>query len=269
MKKIEIDENKVISTYKNLKSFKKTAKYFNVSTSPIKSIINKHNIDKNSSRKYKCDFKFFENIDNEEKAYWLGFLYADGCIRKRKNNSAMILKIKDIDHLKKFNISLNSDYPIKPVKNSNCWYIGIYSRSMIDDLIINGCVPKKSLILEFPQKLDKKLYNHFIRGYFDGDGSISFNNKEYWRVVNIIGTYNFVYNIKLILEKNNIKNIGICKNSNIYYLYIQSIDNILKFRDFIYKNANIYLNRKYNKFEDFENEIERLSKEREAYKLNS
>lgn len=49
---------------------------------------------------------------------------------------------------------------------------------MFGDLSKHGCVPNKSLILKFPTTLPNELVNDFIRGYFDGDGSVYINNKR-------------------------------------------------------------------------------------------
>ena len=88
-----------------------------ISITPLRSILKKHNIKCKSSKKYTFDENFFKNIDTEDKAYWLGFFYADGCVRVRKESSESKLKlsIKDIDHLEKFKKSLNGNNKILKV----------------------------------------------------------------------------------------------------------------------------------------------------------
>lgn len=252
---INLNESDVITFYNNTFSLRKTSSFFGVSVSPIKRILDKNNVVKNSSRKYQCDFRFFEKIDTEEKAYWLGFLYADGYVRIRKYGSEIKLKIKDKEHLRKFNKSLKSNYPVTRVKNSNCWQVCISSSKMVKDLIDKGCIQKKSLILTFPSEdiVDKTLQKHFIRGYFDGDGCISFNIDKPNKSLTILGTFKFLDGIKKILTKNKI-NVKIRKRieCNIYELSSYRYDDILKIGEFLgYQDCNISLERKKDKFEIF------------------
>lgn len=98
-------------------------------------------------KKYQVNENYFEKIDSEEKAYWLGFLYADGNVRMHKNKSGILkLKLKQSDkkHIEKFSKCLNSNYPIKSgieiIKNKGkeykCYHstINIYNTKLVKDL---------------------------------------------------------------------------------------------------------------------------------------
>lgn len=114
------------------------------------------------------DATYFHSIDTEEKAYWLGFLLADGCVHGGKIQIA--LQARDKDHLHKFARSVQSDAPVY-YPASDSVRIDIYSAEMCRDLARWNVVPRKSLIATPPQ-LDSHLQHHFWRGCFDGDGCI-------------------------------------------------------------------------------------------------
>ena len=105
--RIDIDDNLVIEKYNELKNLKKVAESFGVSLRPIKRILKKNNLEL-TNRRYNVNHKYFEVIDTEEKAYWLGFLYADGCVIKTKTGSSLLLKlsVKDEEHLNLFKTNI-------------------------------------------------------------------------------------------------------------------------------------------------------------------
>lgn len=142
----------------------------------------------------------FENIDTEQKAYWLGMLYADGYIKTRKNiNSIQIclgLKILDSYHVEKFSKFVESSLPLKTRSTklgTDQAMVAVSSVKMGKDLIRHGCVPRKSLILKPPTKttLPDNLNRHFIRGFFDGDGCICITKEKFCSVM-FYSTYNMV-----------------------------------------------------------------------------
>ena len=210
--------------------------------------------------KYNFNENYFSNIDSEEKAYWLGFLFADGNIYK--NQMTLKLKQTEISHLEKFKLALNSDHTIHNGKNyisnkSKYKNVGYYSALLISnmqftkDLISLGCVPNKSLIVEFPS-ISYDLSRHFIRGVFDGDGCISFikNNSKYKRFNIISGSEKFINSIKFILEKEINASIHLrkLKGKNIFSLDTSKKNIVQSIFRFMYKDATIYLDRKYQKF---------------------
>ena len=193
MRKKEFTEeevNKMINLYHNpTMSLQKIGENFGVSRNVIKRVLVEQNVynPNRKARKYYFNENFFEVINTEEKAYWLGFIAADGCIVPPRvgTTSGACLKIrlhpKDREHLEKFILALNSNLVIKDRINTGfsegqpCIDLEINSIKMVRDLIDKGIVPHKSLILE-PPKIDPKFNLHFIRGYFDGDGSIYHSN---------------------------------------------------------------------------------------------
>lgn len=216
------------------------------------------------NRKYYANFDIFNTINSEEKAYWLGFLYADGYVRLRyfKKNIrggvlGLNLAIKDLDHLKLYKNFLNADqdiqYGVKKTRYKNIdkefkfCHLEINNLEMVQQLINKGCVPRKSLILKFPDEfiLPENLIFHFIRGYFDGDGTICKTKVNTFRCC-ILGTKNFLKSIQTILQKYDIKSSIINKHkSKIFNLNIlEGSKGILKFKKLLYDNSNIFLSRK-------------------------
>ena len=214
---------------------------------------------------YTCDYHYFDVIDTEEKAYWLGFLTADGWINKNeKNNSGVVgveLQYSDINHLKKFNKSLNGNYQItdrwrpcvvsanKKKKNHSC-VLRIFSITMYNSLVKLGFSNNKSFDVNIPY-LKKDLVRHYIRGYFDGDGSFCFTNKSFH--VDFVSSSKQLSEdlIKIVNEMccEITENCSISENgTTIYRPSIYTLDNKVKFLDWIYKDCNIYLDRKYKKY---------------------
>lgn len=195
----------------------------------------------------------FENIDSEEKAYWLGFLYADGYVSLKEDKIELSLAEQDKNHIEKFKIFMGIDNKICYRKSSKAYRISFRSQKCKADLIKQGCVPKKSLILKFPsqEQVPQYLIRHFIRGYFDGDGW--FTNTNACFQVGIIGTQDFIEGFLENIEIQNKSNkIFIVHRENGAKRYIFSAYNdVLNFLNWIYKDANFYLDRKYNHYLDF------------------
>ena len=210
--------------------------------------------------KYNYNKDFFKVIDTEEKAYWLGFIYADGYVsynvEKRNYELGIELQIGDVNHLKKFNKSINGNLEIKIKdrydkrydKTYNHCIIRIYDKQMVEDLKENGVIPNKSHIIKFPN-LKKDLIIPFIRGFFDGDGCLQLNRqRECHRFDFACASIDFVNQLRSVLYNDYNINSYIIKDGNIYRLNIRGLTNAYLFGSLIYDNSTIYLDRKYNKF---------------------
>jgi hypothetical protein len=212
----------------------------------------------------KFNDRYFEVIDSEAKAYWLGFLYADGCVYrcvsetriggkliKRSETDKLTLSIVDYEHLEKFKVALQAEQNIytRTDTRTDCVYsyIVFHSIKLCNDLEQLGCVQKKSLILKFPSddQVPSHLRRHFIRGYFDGDGCISFQKRRYpsgfykYIRISFLGTYEFISRLKEILQVHH----SIGKPSKIYSLEItgSSAKAILQY---MYDDCTVALDRK-------------------------
>lgn len=127
-------------------------------------------------RKYNVNENYFECINSHEKAYVLGFFYADGC--NHGEEIRFTQDIERIDILQNIKQSLNAENPIKECRPGH-FQLSICSKKMSNDLIKLGCPPAKSLILHFPTSdiVPTKYLSSFILGYFDGDGCV-WNSKR-------------------------------------------------------------------------------------------
>lgn len=122
-------------------------------------------------RKYNINENFFSQW-NPTMAYVLGFWFADGYMRKEKSYR-IVFTGNDKDILIKIRDAMTSSHPICPANGNDCYYISFCSKKLYIDLTKLGGLRKKSMVIEFP-KVPKKFLPDFIRGYFDGDGSVFF-----------------------------------------------------------------------------------------------
>ena len=214
---------------------------------------------------YFCDYHYFDNIDTEEKAYWLGFLSADGWINRNEDTGSCAVGIElqyaDLNHLKKFNKSIAGNYQITDrwrvcslskdqTKKHHTCTIRIFSKNMYNSLINLGFSNNKSYDFQFPT-IDKKLLRHYIRGYFDGDGCLTVTNK-FFAVQFITASESFINSLIALLEEldlhvshhNYINDFG----TLMFNPRLTRNADKLKFLDYIYKDSSIYLDRKYKKY---------------------
>ena len=215
--------------------------------------------------KYIYNQDYFEHIDNPEKAYWLGFIYADGCViynKERRNYEFTIqLQAGDIAHLIKLNESLQGN--VVPTKHINktgfpgrdeieheqC-RIRYYSSKMVLDLIDKGVLQSKTYKMNFPTFLNDELLWHFVRGFMDGDGYICVpksDSRYGYRVGFTCYRKCFLEGLQSFLQPYFIKSY-INKDKDSYKLEIRNRNSVYMFLKECYKNANIYLDRKYSKY---------------------
>ncbi len=210
---------------------------------------------------YTLNEEYFKNINTENKAYWLGFLYADGCISEKRNGVCLSLQEEDKEILEKFNKDLESNRPIPTYKPSskfpyrkNMSQLNIVNKYFYKHLIDKGCFANKSLILEFPTDLQvpKELVRHFIRGYFDGDGSVYISSKKL--SVELIGTPEFISVCQSILMNEvglNKTTLYAKKNTkNTVRMRYSGTRQCIKIFKYLYEDSSVFLERKYNKFLD-------------------
>lgn len=199
------------------------------------------------NRKYYFNTSCFKVIDTEEKAYWLGYLMADGHVRCRKGGNSFCLTSIDYDHLEKFKSFLEHPSDIK-LHNNNCYRFEVYSNEVTTDLIKLGIVPRKSFCASIPN-IETPLLRHFIRGVFDGDGNIGFYG-DCWRMSVVSATKSFIYELKTIINDFGVKANSIQKKDSVYAIVCGGNNIAHSFGKFLYENSTIYLERKYAKFLD-------------------
>jgi len=212
--------------------------------------------------KYSHNQFFFNCINSEKSAYWLGFMYADGCVKG--NKIYLGLAEKDKDFLEVFKRDIEATNPIYKQKLSIkgktyvSYYLTISSKYLVNDLIKLGCIPKKSLTLKFPtyEQVPEHLMHHFIRGYFDGDGCVCRHREKRSRQdslsLSIVGSKFFIESLQEYLINKQLLNSKTKLHNNGKAKGLQIGGNIQanKFASYIYNNATIFLKRKKDKFYD-------------------
>lgn len=240
-------ESEIINMYTEKEmTEKEISQYYGININIISRVLNRNKIKTNyCNKKYNINEDYFEKIDTINKAYLLGFIYADGYIRKDGLVLSVVVHHKDIDILEKIKNELNTETNIAAIKNKNHNRINICNIKLCSDLIKLGCNNNKTFNLQFPN-IDTHLVPHFIRGFMDGDGCISIrtqNNKKYFSL-SFTGTKEMMDKLKEVLNVDN--TISFYKNA--YALHIGKKKDVLRILDWIYKDANLYLQRKYNKY---------------------
>lgn len=271
------EELKYLKDNYETKSRKEIAEYLNKTPSSIQN--KAHKIGLIKPEKYDYDVNFFENIDTEEKAYWLGFIMADGYVHQTPYNAELGIElgIKDYNHLKKFNKSLHGNIEVstrtrwseKVANNKVQKYISVcnirlYKKKIVEDIKRWGVNENKTINLRLPNIPDN-LIIHLIRGYFDGDGSVFLEKNR-----NIVGfnctsackdfleelrEYLYVrYNINSQIYNDKAKDK--IYNLPTYKLQIRGMTNAYNFGKLLYKDAHIYLDRKYERYYNIINEYD-------------
>lgn len=185
---------------------------------------------------------YFEKIDSKEKAYWLGFIYADGCMVRHGKSLEFVLSlsVKDENHLDKFIIHVGANILKKKYsinKNSKMVVIKIGNSIFTRHLFNSGCIFKKSHRLKFPDLIDVDLFMAFLLGFSDGDGTRTGNSS-----VITSCSYDFLLEIKKYFRIQN--KIMVYPNfnrlalgSNLYKALIDNYDNSLYRKSIIKPDA--------------------------------
>ena len=211
-------------------------------------IINKQNIVTTS---YQC----FDKIDTEEKAYWLGFLYADGHVSVNTNNTELTLSHKDRHHVQKFKDFLGCSNKISKReiqlggKRYHAARLSFKSKVIKKQLVKLGCTPQKTYGLSFPTESQVPLHlqHHFVRGYIDGDGSLMLNREEPKARLGICGTREFLNGI---VENMGWHRTKMQKKGNCYQIEYSGVTNAVNLLVSIYEGSKIHLNRKFKIYQD-------------------
>ncbi len=265
--------------YERGASYEDIKNKYKVSYTTVKKLLTQNGIKTRSfweqCQKYTLNKNYFDIIDAEQKAYWLGFLYADGCNYHAAGLLSINLAEKDKGHLELLKNHIGSNYPLKRIENkgfkdypvSICYGLCIYSRYLTDKLTKVGCHPNKTFSVEFPtqNQVPKSLIRHFIRGYLDGDGCISVyktKKAKYFKSVsiNICGNKPFLIEMSNILTDELKIKMPLYKTRGIFELRTSSRGNIDKLLEWIYKDATVYLDRKYQKFIQAREEYKKAQK---------
>lgn len=213
----------------------------------IKRIVESHEGKIRTIRESRCqeglNKDIFKTIDTSEKAYWLGFLSADGCIHN--GYITINLQERDKEHLEKFKKFLNSKNKVKTFTQKNKKYcsITIGNCTLCEDLISLGCVENKTLILKPCNKVPEEFIYDYIRGYWDGDGGISYSEKNNRWQAYCTSTKEM---LEFFIKKMNINTNPFLEHncSHTYRIHFNGRINVFKKMSLLYENSTIHLDRK-------------------------
>lgn len=218
----------------------------------------------------------FDNIDTEEKAYWLGFFYADAYNSDKINTVILSLNSIDYDHLVKcanfFELTENNIFNKKTKGGYSVSTLKIYSKKICTRLTELGCPRAKSFIIKYPEWINPDLNSHFIRGLFDGDGSLNKrqNNNE-WKF-SLVTTKECGKKIIQIIQEatgQTLKFRYISKtNNNTYELSTNGNIKVNKIMNYLYNNSIIRLKRKYQKYLELISQQEHKTNKKNEYKVS-
>lgn len=266
----EQQELEIIQRYDNGESTRQIAADYPVGKSTIQSILNRNNVSMRSvgnpltltpgnphscggsyKRKYALDEGFFSSIDTPEKAYWLGFISADGHVG---NDGITIgLQKADDEHLHKFLYAVQSNSPV--TYPANAARVNVYSQRMVEDLRKMGFYRNKSQTQTMPD-IPIHLHSHFIRGLFDGDGSLKIYTRNKKRYVNpvteytiaLAGTAEMVSALRdIIVNACGVSEVKIQSRGTLHILEWSGKQQVQRILNWMYADANVYLQRKYER----------------------
>lgn len=242
-----------------------------------RNFIKKHNLEATTFKDYYFDRNYFSKIDTRDKAYFLGWIFTDGYLNPAKSEGygSITLNITDLEVLESFKKYTKSESPIherdlttykkkysfkKNLKKS--YSFSLTNPKTWNDCLKLGLTPRKTFTVKFPSKLPTKYYGDFLRGVFEGDGTVVYIDKSQSKSI-IIYCANQKFLIDLdtkILSKNKIDSkIRHVPSHNLYTLRISS-KSFVDFYDLIYLNVpeDQILKRKRNKFHEIVKKSKRI-----------
>jgi len=183
---------------------------------------------------------------------------ADGCVQI-KNGYRFSMVCKDSEHLEKLKKDIKYSGKTHKYESSNRNHSTIYinDKYFVLNMMKHGVVPRKTNKLIFPKTVPPKLLRHFVRGYIDGDGYVSYNEKYTYPLlmVGAAGRECFIEKIADILKSNcDLKSCNVNKHTQSeLWVFKKSHNEAFKVCEYLYKNSNVYLDRKYNNFMKYVN----------------
>lgn len=259
-------KDKIVEDYKNNLSIRKIEEKYKVSRVSISKYLEEIGIKTtfgNHYRWYSHNYNYFDNIDTEHKAYWLGFLFADGYISNKSKNCGedafgICISKKDKIMLESFLKDIEATNPIikSPhygTQYEDCLRVQLTSQKTVDDLQRHGCVKNKTLILEPPKEIDNNFIYDFIRGFFDGDGGFCIADNKYYQI-SFTSTFEMCSWLKEIFECGSV--IKDKRTENTWYFKIGGNRQVIKICNLLYKNSTIFLPRKYNIYKELLNKYD-------------
>ncbi len=213
-------------------------------------------------KKYSANDHYFDAIDQPDKSYFLGLMYADGCnyeqthqviLSLNEPDRCLVESMKDaIEYTGPLSRPRSNGYAGKKGKGVERFQarLSVRSHQMSAALAKHGCGARKTFSLTFPNWIDRELLPHFIRGYLDGDGFCTTWRGNGSSCVGFCSTLAFCDGLQQSLLDNYSIRSKIRPNHSIFTLYINRMDDLKRLHTVLYQNASHFLPRKKAKFDD-------------------
>lgn len=248
----------VIQEYLSGKSIWAVGEQFGIDGTTVPLILKRYSYTTrpagHNSRQYQLNEQAFDDLSNEETAYHLGYIYADGGINKE--TLTVGLSIKDLSHLGKLKSFLSYEAPIEPYKaktpkgvlNDYC-RLSVHSKVLIARLRGLGIIKKRPNFSLLLNQLPKESYRHFIRGVVDGDGTLDRSKRNNARL-RILGQSDLLEWISETLHLElGLPIRTIFPRPGIYAIEYGGAAQARKAITWLYLDAMIFLERKINRME--------------------
>lgn len=245
---LQKDFKKIIKMYNSGMSAISISKNFNCSSQSIDALFKKNGVDTTFVPKYECDYDFFKKISDEARAWTLGVWYSDG----NNNRSGIRVNMCDLDIIEKIKAAMGYKGPIvsnppRGIGKRAKHELAVSGVELADDLTNVGCMPNKTFILKYPDEtiLPKHLTRHFIRGLIDGDGTVNSRNVGLCGASPLIPQFQDV--VKSYFPDMDLRAYDrMLKSNNMFYTRrVHNIKDCCRFLHWIYDDATIYGDRKF------------------------
>jgi hypothetical protein len=266
--KIELDKNKLKYLYNDKKmTIKQIANYYNINVKTVFRNMKEYGIRRRiPNKKYNYNEDIFDDLYNEEVCYWLGFIYADGWISlttKKSKRLSIELSYKDKNHLQKFCTFIGTDKLFfrkpkekkiegRPVIGTGSYFCTINSNKIVETLEKLGIEYNKtnSFNVTIFKNIPKKYKKYFIRGFIDGDGTIGLTKNDYMTFSFVGNKYMLELISKQISFELNLNERTLYEHGNIHKMAFSGKYQVPKILNWLYKDAKIYLDRKYDTYQN-------------------
>lgn len=258
-----------IMRYINGENVSELTTIYNMSQANLNALMRYRNIPQRGTH-YFANFDYFNEIDSQEKAYFLGFIYADGNLFK--NSISISIRDYDRDVLDKMKSCMDSNHKIlvTPITDfydsskkldGNMVQLIITHKNIRQAMLKHGVVENKTFhINELPKTVPRELMVHFIRGYIDGDGSFTKykpSDNYYRYCFSVTGNIGFLEELRDFV----VSCVDVKFNKTLQDRYPDRInetrtlklsgkENLAKLLNWLYNDSSIYMNRKYIKYKD-------------------
>jgi hypothetical protein len=193
-----------------------------------------------TNRKHSLDESFFDVIDTERKAYYLGWLGADGCIFGTSVKTGVAAVDRDI--LEKFRADVGSSVPITDYPKTGGCRFQFHSKRMVARLAEVGIEPRKSFT-HVPWPVAPDLRRHQIRGLIDGDGWMSIVGGRTCNI-GLCGSLPTVEYFAQWVREQGFSPNRVRPHASIFKVMVSRSQHTAEIVRRLYEGASVYINRK-------------------------